>query len=73
MIKFSCLAESNTPPDLLDIKSEIKRMEVLKSISPKKTIFLGSFPQVPARLHAIQLFFGIVSPHGNVDSHEYKL
>ena len=34
--------------------------------------FLGSLQQVPARVHAIQLFFGIVSPHGNVDSHEYK-
>ena len=38
-----------------------------------KNFFLGSLPQVPARVHAIQLFFGIVSPHGNVDSHEYKL
>ena len=34
MIRFSCLAESKTPPDLPDIKSEIKLMEVLKSISP---------------------------------------
>ena len=48
-------------------------MEVLKSISPKENFFLGSLPQVQARVHAIQLFFGIVSPHGNVDSHEYKL
>ena len=57
MIRFSCLAESKTPPDLLDIKSEIKWM---KSISPKKNFFLGSLPQVPARVHAIHLFFGIV-------------
>ena len=28
MIRFSCLAESKTPPDLQDIKSEIKWMEV---------------------------------------------
>ena len=35
--------------------------------------YLGSLPQVLARVHAIQLLFGIVSPHGNVDSHEYKL
>ena len=35
--------------------------------------FLGSLPQVLARRHAIQLFFGIVSQHGNVDSHKYKL
>ena len=62
MIRFSCPTESKTPPDLLDTKSEIKWMEVLKSISPKKNLFLGSLPQVPARVHAIQLFFGIVSP-----------
>ena len=37
-----------------------------------KTFFLESLPQVRARVHAIQLFFGIVSPDGNVDSHEYK-
>ena len=73
MIRFSCFAESKTPPDLQDIKSEIKWMEVLKSISPKKNFFLGSLPQVPARVHTIQLFFGIVSPHENVDSHVYKL
>ena len=73
MIRFSCLAESKTPPDLLDIKSEIKWMEVLTSISPKKNFFLGSLPQVTARVHAIQLFFGIVSPYENVGSHEYKL
>ena len=76
MIRFSCLAESKTPPDLLDIISEIKWMKVLKSISPKKTLwpfFLRSLPQVPASVHAIQLFFGIVSPHGNVDSYEYKV
>ena len=35
--------------------------------------FLRSLPQVLARVHAIQLFFGIVLPHGNVDSHEHKL
>ena len=29
--------------------------------------------QVLGRVHVIQLFFGIVSPHENVDSHEYKL
>ena len=34
--------------------------------------FLGSLPQVLARVHAILLFFGIVSPHGNVDSLEHK-
>ena len=34
--------------------------------------FLSSLPQVLARLHAVQ-FFGIVSPHGNVDSHECKV
>ena len=77
MIRFSCLAESKTPPDLLDTISEIKWMEVLKSISPKKNFtgpfFLGSLPQIPASVHAIQLSFGIVSPHENVDSHEYKL
>ena len=74
MIKFCSLAESKTPPlILLDIKSEIKWMEVLKSISLKKIFFLGSLPQVPARVHVIQLFFGIVSTHGNVDSHEYTL
>ena len=73
MIRFSCLAKSKTPHDLLDIKSEIKWMEVLKSISPKKSFFLGSLPQVLAMVHAIQLFFDIVSPHGNVDSHQYKL
>ena len=39
MIRFCCLAESKTPPDLLDIKSEIKWMEVLKSISPRKNFF----------------------------------
>ena len=39
MIRFSCLAESKTLHDLLDIKSEIKWMEVLKSISPRKTFF----------------------------------
>ena len=38
-----------------------------------RTFFLGILPQVLARVHAIQLFFGIVSPHGNVDLHEYKL
>ena len=31
------------------------------------------FSQVLGRVHAIQLFFGIVSPDGNVDSHEYEL
>ena len=67
MIRFSCLAELKTPSDLLDIKSEIKWMELLKSISPKKNFILGSLPQVPARVHAIQLFFGII------DLHEYKL
>ena len=35
--------------------------------------FLEAFLQVPAGVHAIQLFFGIVLPHGNVDPHEYKL
>ena len=39
MIRFSSLAESKTPPDLLDIKSEIKWMEVLKSILLKKNLF----------------------------------
>ena len=39
MNRFSRLAESKTPPDLLDIKSDIKWMEVLKSISPKKNFF----------------------------------
>ena len=39
----------------------------------KEKLFLGSLSQVPARVHAIQLSFGIVSPHGNVYSHEYKL
>ena len=38
-----------------------------------RLFFLGSLPQVLARVHAIQLFFSIVSPHGNVDSHEYEL
>ena len=71
MIRFSCLAELKTPPDLQDITSEINWMEVLKAISPKKNF--GSLSQVPAGVHAIQLFFGIVPPHGNVDSHEYKL
>ena len=33
----------------------------------------GSLPQVPTGVHAIQLFFGIVLQHGNVDPHEYKL
>ena len=33
------------------------------------TFFLGSLSQI----HAIQLFFRVVSPHGNVDSDEYKL
>ena len=63
MIRFSCLAESKTPPDLLDTISEIKWMEVLKSISAKKNfmaLFLGSLPQIPASAHAILLFFGIV-------------
>ena len=46
MVRFSRLAESKTLPDLLDIKSEIKWMQVLKSISPKKNFFLGSLPQV---------------------------
>ena len=32
---------------------------------------LGSLPQV-RKVYAIQLFFGIVSPHGNVDSYDYK-
>ena len=53
---------------------EIKWMEVLKSILPKKNftaLFPVSLPRVPARVHEIQLFSGIVSPHGNVDSHEY--
>ena len=59
MISFSCLAESKIPLDLLDIKSEIKWMEVLKSISPKKNFFLGSLPQVPARVDAILLFLAL--------------
>ena len=33
----------------------------------------GSLPQVLAIVPSIQLFFGIVLPHGNVDLHEYKL
>ena len=69
MIRLSCLAESKTPPDLQDIKSEIKWMEVPNQYRQ----ILGSLPQVPAGVHAIQLFFGIVLPHGNVDPHEYKL
>ena len=52
-------------------------MEVLKSNIAKEKLygpfFSGILPQVPARDHAIQLFFGIVSPHGNADLHEYKL
>ena len=48
-------------------------MEVLKSISQKKNFFLRNLLGVPARVHAIQLFFGIVLPHGNADWHEYKL
>ena len=72
---LSCRIENS--PDLLDMISKIKWMEVLKSISPKKNFtalfFLQNLPQVLARVHAIQLFFGIVSPHGNVDSREYKL
>ena len=77
MLDVTCLAESKTPHDLPDTISEIKWMEVLKSISPKKrftALFSRKPPActqwVPARVHAIQLFFGIVSPHGNVDSHE---
>ena len=76
MIRFSCLAESKTPPDLPDTISDIKWMEVLKSISPKKNftaLFLRSLPQIPAGVHAIQLYFGTVSPHEKVDSHKYKL
>ena len=46
--------------------------EVLKSISPKK-LYGPFFSQPLAGVHAIQLFFGIVSPHRNVDSHEHKL
>ena len=63
MIRFACLTESKTPPDLQDIKSEIKWMEVLHQYRQ----ILGSLPRVPAGVHTIQLFFGIV------DSHEYKL
>ena len=48
-------------------------MEVLKSISPKKTLLGPFFSEASPRVHAIQLFFGIVLPHGNVDLHEYKL
>ena len=69
MIRFSCLVESKTPPDLQDIKSEIKWMEVLNQYRQ----ILGSLPQVPAGVHVIQIYFGIVLPHGNVDPHEYKL
>ena len=54
-------------------------MEVPKSISPNKTLRpffsrkppAGTRAQVLARVHAIQLFFGIVSPHGNVDSTDF--
>ena len=37
-LDFTCLAESKTPHDVLDTISEIKWMDVLKSISPKKTL-----------------------------------
>ena len=76
------MGESKTHPDLSDMMSEIKGMEVLKSILPKKNtkkqpftepLFLSIVLQVLARVHTIQLFFGIVSPHENLDSHECKL
>ena len=53
MIRFSCLAESKTSPDLLDIKSEIKWIEVLKSISPKKN-FYGPFFSEASRMYQLR-------------------
>ena len=44
-------------------------MEVLKPVSPKKTLRGPFFSEASP----IQLFFGIVSTHENVDSDEYKL
>ena len=41
-LDFTCLAESKTLHDVLDTISEIKWMDVLKSISPKK-ILRGPF------------------------------
>ena len=51
---------------ILDLKDHL-------SASLRGPFFLGSFPQVLARVHMIKLFFDIVSSHGNADSHEYKL
>ena len=67
MIRFSCLAASKTPPDLLDIKSEIKRMEVLKSISPKTNFFRKPPAGTQLEFTRSNYFFGIVSPHGNIN------
>ena len=53
-------------PDKMDGSAKIN----IAKENFKGPFFLGSLPQVLARVHAIQLFFGIVSPHGNVDSHE---
>ena len=52
MIRFSCLAESKTPPDLQDVKSEMEVLNQYRQI-------LGSLLQVPAGVHAIQLFLAL--------------
>ena len=76
MIRFYMSCRIENSPDLLDMIFEIKWMEVQNQYCQRKTLLSfspESLSQVLSRVHAIQLLFGIVSPHGNVDLHEYKL
>ena len=59
MIRFSCLAESKTPPDLPDIKSEIKWIDQYHLRKTLRPFFLGSLPHVPAKVHGIQLLLAL--------------